>query len=99
MIVLTGVSETLLEEMGVRLVAIDRPGYGQSDFNSEQTFESFAKDLAEIADVLELGEKIWLLGYSCGGAYCWAAARYIPERLGGIAMWAPAGNYSWKVYV
>lgn len=92
-----GVSESLLKEMGVRIVSIDRPGYGLSDFNPSQTWESFCQDLVHVADSLELGEKIWLLGYSCGGAYCWAAARYIPERIAGIAMWAPAGNFYWKV--
>ncbi|KAG0588238.1 hypothetical protein KC19_2G228000 [Ceratodon purpureus] len=91
-----GVSESLLEEMGVRIVSIDRPGYGLSDFNPSQTWKSFCQDLVHVADSLELGEKIWLLGYSCGGAYCWAAARYIPERIAGIAMWAPAGNFYWK---
>lgn len=86
-----------MKEMGVRLVSIDRPGYGQSDFNRHQTLESAAHDIAKVADILELGQKIWLLGYSCGGAYCWAAARYIPHRIAGIAMWAPVGNYWWKV--
>lgn len=84
-------------EMGVRLVSIDRPGYGLSDFNRRQTLESAANDIAKVADILELGQKFWLLGYSCGGAYCWAAARYIPHRIAGIAMWAPVGNYWWKV--
>lgn len=91
-----GVSEDLLKEMGVRLIAIDRPGYGLSTPNPQQSFSTAAADIANIADILELGERIWLLGYSCGGAYCWGAARYIPERIAGIAMWAPAGNYWWK---
>lgn len=92
-----GVSEDLLEEMGLRLVSIDRPGYGLSSSHPQQTFETAAKDVANIADILELGEKIWLLGYSCGGAFCWGTAHHIPERIAGIAMWAPAGNYWWKV--
>ncbi len=92
-----GVSEELLKELNVRLVAIDRPGYGESDKHPQQTYATFAKDIDELADLLELGEKIWLLGYSCGGAYCWGAAYYIPDRIAGIAMWAPVGNYWWKV--
>jgi len=91
-----GVSEDLLKEMGVRLVSIDRPGYGRSDKNQSQTFESFATEIAEIADLLALGEKFWLLAYSGGGSYCWAAIRYIPHRIAGVAMWAPYGNYWWK---
>ncbi len=83
--------------MEVRLIAIDRPGYGLSDGNPAQTWETAAYDIAKIADILELGDKFYLLGYSCGGAFCWAAARYIPERIAGIAMWAPVGSYWWKV--
>jgi len=94
---IAGVSESLLKEMGVRLVSIDRPGYRGSEFNTKQTFETAAQDVAEVADLLDLGRKIWLLGYGCGGAYYWAAARYIPERIGGIAMWAPVRNYHWQV--
>jgi pimeloyl-ACP methyl ester carboxylesterase len=92
-----GVSEDLLKEMGVRLIAIDRPGYGLSTPNPNQTFKTAAADIANIADILEMGEKIYILGYSCGGAYTWGAARYIPERIAGIAMWAPVGSYWWKV--
>lgn len=92
-----GVSDSLLKEMGVRLIAIDRPGYGLSTPCPSQTFQTAAADIAHIADALELGEKIWLLGYSTGGAYSWGAARYIPERIAGIALWAPVGNYWWKV--
>lgn len=91
-----GVSEGLLREMEVRLIAIDRPGYGFSDGNPAQTWKTAAYDIAKIADILELGDKFYLLGYSCGGAFCWAAARYIPERIAGIAMWAPVGSYWWK---
>jgi pimeloyl-ACP methyl ester carboxylesterase len=63
------VSDDLLKERNVRLVAIDQTGYGRSDKNPKQTMASFTKDIAELADLLQLGEKFWLLGYSFGGAY------------------------------
>lgn len=78
-------------------MAIDRPGYGRSDCDTEQTFKSSVQDIEEVADALSMGDKFWLLGYSCGGAFCWACARYIPHRLAGVCLWAPAGNYYWKV--
>lgn len=91
-----GVEEEVLKQFGVRMVAIDRPGYGQSDGDASQTLQSACKDLEMIMDLLELGEKVWLLGFSCGGAFCWAAARYIPDRVAGMALWCPVGCYWWK---
>ena len=79
------------------MVAIDRPGYGQSDPHHAQTFKSTAKDIEYMMEKLDMGDKIWLLGFSMGGAYCWGAARHIPERLAGIALAAPVGNFWWKV--
>eukprot|EP00250_Pteridium_aquilinum_P012926 c21031_g1_i4 orf=48-497(+) len=92
-----GVREEVLVEFGVRLIAIDRPGYGQSDPHPCQTFRSTCKDIVAVADALHLGKRFWLHGYSMGGAFCWAAARYIPDRVEGIAMWCPVGNMWWKV--
>lgn len=91
-----GVPEELLHEFGVRLVAVDRWGYGRSDDAPHLTLESAAHDIVAAGDALGLGPRFWLLGYSGGGAYCWAAARYIPHRIAGIAMWAPVGCYHWK---
>lgn len=88
--------EETLREYGVRLVAIDRPGYGQSDPHPSQTFRSAVDDIEQVIDALDLGKKVWLLGLSMGGAFCWAAARFIPHRVAGIAMWSPVGNFFWK---
>ncbi|BBN03374.1 hypothetical protein Mp_2g22980 [Marchantia polymorpha subsp. ruderalis] len=93
---LASMPDTLLKAYGVKIVAIDRPGYGRSDCDTEQTFKSSVQDIEEVADALSMGDKFWLLGYSCGGAFCWACARYIPHRLAGVCLWAPAGNYYWK---
>lgn len=93
---LPGCPEELLQEFGVRMVSIDRWGYGRSDDAPHLTLQSAAHDIAAVGDALALGPKFWLLGYSGGGAYCWAAARYIPQRIAGIAMWAPVGCYHWK---
>ncbi|CAI5955136.1 unnamed protein product [Closterium sp. NIES-64] len=91
-----GVTDELLCSFGVRLVAIDRPGYGQSDPAPALSLHSFCADLEELADLLSLGHKFYLLGYSAGGAYCWAAAHYIPHRILGIAMWAPFSSFYWQ---
>lgn len=45
-----GVFEDFIKEPNVRLVAIDHPVMAE------------AINIAELADLLELGEKLWLLG-------------------------------------
>eukprot|EP00249_Psilotum_nudum_P007159 c20352_g1_i1 orf=169-1173(+) len=95
-VAMPGASEDLVKKYGLRLVAIDRPGYGQSDPHPAQTFRTSSMDIASIIDALSLGQKIWLLGFSMGGAYCWAAARYLPHRIAGIGMVSPIGNFWWK---
>ncbi|KAL2634558.1 hypothetical protein R1flu_006037 [Riccia fluitans] len=87
-----GISESLLEEYKVRLISYDRPGYGQSDPHLGRNYNSSAYDIVEIADALNLGEKFWVVGIGGGGPHVWAAINYLPERLAGVAMFAPAGN-------
>lgn len=78
-------SDRLLEKYAARVVAFDRPGIGQSDPHPEQTFNTIAQDMADIADALGMGEKFWVLGYSGGGPFTWGALRYIPHRLAGAS--------------
>eukprot|EP00897_Mesotaenium_endlicherianum_P008757 jgi/Mesen1/790/ME000110S_11057 len=85
----------LLRNHSVRLIAFDRPGFGQSDPHANRSLLSSAHDMAEIADALHVPHKFWVLGTSGGGPHAWAAARYIPERLAGVAMWAPVGSPYW----
>lgn len=95
-VAMPGLTEDLMEKYSLRMIAIDRPGYGQSDPHSAQTFKSTSQDIEYMMDELDLGEKISLLGFSMGGAYCWGAARHIPDRLAGIALASPTGNFWWK---
>lgn len=62
-------------------------------------FSIVVVDIVNIVDILELGERIWLLGYFCGGVYCWGVVCYIFECIVGIVMWVFVGNYWWKVIV
>lgn len=78
-----GISDKLLEKYAVRVVSYDRPGIGQSDPHPKRNYNTSAQDMAYIADVLGMGDKFWVLGYSAGGAHAWAALHYIPNRLAG----------------
>ncbi|CAI9289432.1 unnamed protein product [Lactuca saligna] len=88
-------SPALVEELGVYFVAIDRPGYGESDPDPKRTVKSLAFDIEELADHLNLGPKFYVAGYSMGGQVVWSCLKYIPHRLAGAVLIAPGINFWW----
>ncbi|KAI3522773.1 hypothetical protein L1887_00823 [Cichorium endivia] len=88
-------SPALVKELGVYFVAIDRPGYGESDPDPKRTVKSLAFDIEELADQLNLGPKFYVAGYSIGGQVVWSCLKYIPQRLAGAVLIAPGINYWW----
>jgi pimeloyl-ACP methyl ester carboxylesterase len=72
--------EPVCLEMGVRLLAPDRPGFGLSDFQPGRTFLDFTEDAGQLADHAGLNQ-FAVLGVSGGGPYAAACAARIPGRL------------------
>ncbi|CAI0423533.1 unnamed protein product [Linum tenue] len=66
-----------------------------SDPHPSRTVKSQAFDIEELADQLGLGTKFYLIGYSLGGQIGWGCLKYIPHRLAGVTLLAPASNYWW----
>ncbi|GJX33731.1 alpha/beta hydrolase fold protein [Tanacetum coccineum] len=91
----TGASPGVVEELGVYTVAIDRPGYGESDPDPNRTIKSMAFDIEELADELNLGPKFYVIGHSMGGMIVWSCLKYIPHRLAGAVLIAPGINFWW----
>lgn len=78
---------------GVRLITVDRPGYGRSDRVAEPTLAGFAHDLERLLDHLWLGQ-IRVVGWSWGGQYAAACAALLAERVSAIALLAtPAPDH------
>ena len=73
------------EAAGVRLITIDRPGYGRSDPRPEQTLLTWVDDFIELADHLDL-PACPIVGWSGGGLYALASAYRLPERVTTIAL-------------
>merc|ERR1712113_553536 len=66
---------------GVRIIAVDRPGYGDSsDPPQGYTYLKFVDDLVELADELKL-RKFCVAGHSSGGPYALAASAMLPDRV------------------
>lgn len=71
--------------LGIRLVAVDRPGAGLSTIDPSGTFGSFADDAVALAD--HLGVSRWrVLGWSAGAPYALAVAARHPDRVERVAV-------------
>ncbi|WOH06171.1 hypothetical protein DCAR_0625594 [Daucus carota subsp. sativus] len=95
-VILATLSPDVIKHLGIYIVSFDRPGYGESDPNPNRTVKSIAMDIEELADQLELGPKIYVVGYSMGGQPIWSCLKYIPHRLAGATLLAPVVNYWWS---
>jgi pimeloyl-ACP methyl ester carboxylesterase len=70
--------------IGVRLVGIDRPGYGRSTPQPARTIAGWADDALAVADHLGL-ERFATAGASTGGAYALALAAKSPRVIVAVA--------------
>lgn len=67
-------------EKGIRLIAPDRPGIGQSDFVEGRVLKDWPQVVNDLADHVGW-ERFGVMGVSGGGPYALAAARWLPERV------------------
>ena len=78
------------DELGARVIGVERPGTGSSTGHLYPDIRAFADDIAVVAD--ELGvDRFGVIGLSGGGPYVLACAEAFPDRvvgavvLGGVA--------------
>ena len=70
---------------GVRLIALDRPGFGRSGFKRGRTIAGWAEDVASAADQLGI-DRFAVVALSGGGPYAVACAASIPHRLTAVGL-------------
>jgi pimeloyl-ACP methyl ester carboxylesterase len=63
-----------------RVIVVERPGFGLSDFKPGRTIADWPDDVVEFADALQL-DHFAVTGLSGGGPYVAACAWKIPQRL------------------
>ena len=78
----------LIPDLPVRLLALDRPGYGRSTPHPGRTLLGWAEDVAHVADRLGLG-RFHVVGLSGGAPFAAAAAYALPDRVRGLALVSP----------
>lgn len=67
-------------DVGARVVAPGRPGFGASDRQPGRGFADWAADVAALADELDV-EEYAVVGFSGGGPYALACAAHNPDRV------------------
>jgi pimeloyl-ACP methyl ester carboxylesterase len=72
--------DELTAKTGVRLITVDRPGLGGSDFQPGRRLSDWPADVSALADSLVL-QRFAVCGHSAGGPYALACAARIPDRL------------------
>ena len=82
--------EEATEAAGVRLLTIDRPGYGGSAPRPGRTALDCVEDFVELADQLEL-PPVPVIGWSGGGPYALAMAARLPTRILAVGLAAAVG--------
>ena len=75
---------------GIRIIAIDRPGYGGSCAKPGRKLLDWPNDVAEAADQLGL-DRFGIVGMSGGGPYAAACAYALHERVTACTLIAPLG--------
>jgi pimeloyl-ACP methyl ester carboxylesterase len=72
-------------EINVRIIAIDRPGIGLSDFKPGRQYLDWPDDITELADILKV-DRFAILGISSGAPHAAACAFKMPDRLFAVAI-------------
>lgn len=61
------------------LLFYDRSGYGESDSNAK-SLKREVDDIEELADLLEIGPKFYVIGISLGAYPIWGCLKHLPHR-------------------
>lgn len=78
----------LIPNLPVRLLALDRPGYGRSTPNPGRSLLDWPRDVAFVADRLGL-QHFHVVGLSGGGPFAAACAYVLSDRVLGVALVSP----------
>lgn len=84
--------ESIVTSLGARIIAIDRPGHGLSDFKPGRKLLDWPDDVVELADTLGI-DRFAVMGMSAGGPYALACSYKIADRLTAAAIISSLAPY------
>jgi pimeloyl-ACP methyl ester carboxylesterase len=80
---------------GVRLICLERPGFGVSTFVTKRSVSEWANDVESFVTSEESklkNTKFYVMGFSAGGPYALAIRNLLPNRVLAAAIIASSGN-------
>ncbi|ADB30410.1 alpha/beta hydrolase fold protein [Kribbella flavida DSM 17836] len=80
------------DQLGLRWVSFDRPGYGGSTVAPGRTTGSVGRDVAHVADALGIGP-FTVMGHSGGGSYALGCAAVLHDRVQAVVSLAGLAPY------
>ncbi|MHA2007882.1 MAG: alpha/beta hydrolase [Promethearchaeota archaeon] len=83
-------------ENDIHLIAVDRPGFGLSDYFQNHSFLHWSDDITEFADKLKI-DKFSVLGGSGGAPFALACAYKIPKRLNSCGIISGLGPITYGI--
>ena len=79
---------------GLRLIHVERPGFGLSSPRPGRTLAEWPRDVAALADALGIG-RFAVLGISGGGPFALACASLLPERVSACVTLGGVTDMGW----
>lgn len=86
-------TDSVTESAGVRLIAVDRAGYGDSSPHPGRTYGACADDVTQLLDHLSI-ERAAILGYSSGGPNALSCVAHQPTRFSVCGLLSSDGPYA-----
>jgi pimeloyl-ACP methyl ester carboxylesterase len=83
----------IAEALGLRLIVLERPGYGLSDFLPGRRLLDWVADVEDLADRLDL-RRFSVMGFSGGGPYALACAHDLPQRVTSTSLISSSAPYA-----
>lgn len=92
----------LAEELGVRLIAVTRPGFASTDRHLGRSVADAAAEVVEVLEELDLRDEatphqILTVGYSGGGPHALAFASLLPDRVREVGVFGCPAPYDGSV--
>jgi pimeloyl-ACP methyl ester carboxylesterase len=84
--------QAILQNSGLRIIAIDRPGIGLSDFQPGRKLIDWPADVTEFMDGMGL-DRVSVIGMSGGGPFAAVCAHHLPDRLHAAVILSGLGRF------